>query len=189
MRLRTARQVRRTPVRVAVVERTGPPALGLKAPALTAAQDPQNLRVPQLYTSATTALGPAARRRSPAEFPPPYPNSQPVSFLISSSSSSRSNVEARDPITEPEAPPGAGAPEATAATGEREGREERPGVKKEEGSSVTTADRGGNPGWCAEEGGPEGGQSEARQRPAQQQTSALPAPALNESAKLLGESR
>lgn len=98
----------RTPVRVALAGRTGPLTLGLEAPALEAAQDPRNLRVPPLQTSAPAAFGPEASRRSPAEFPPSSPNSQPVSFLISSSSSSRSNVEARDPITEPEAPPGAG---------------------------------------------------------------------------------
>lgn len=53
-------------------------------------------------------------------------------------------MEARDPITEPGAPLGAGAPKPTAAERGRERREKGPGVKKREGS-VLTADQGGNP--------------------------------------------
>lgn len=55
---RTAPPTVRTPVRVALAGRTGPLTLGLEAPALEAAQDPRNLRVPPLQTSAPAALGP-----------------------------------------------------------------------------------------------------------------------------------
>lgn len=53
-------------------------------------------------------------------------------------------MEARDPITESGAPPGAGAPERTAVVGRKEGTEEGPGIKKAEGT-VSTADWGGYP--------------------------------------------
>lgn len=62
----------RAPLWVAVAVRTGPPVLIPEAPALEAAQDPGNVRAPQLQTSATAVLlGPEASQRRPAAFPPP----------------------------------------------------------------------------------------------------------------------
>lgn len=125
--------------------------------------------------------------RGPAAFPPPNPNSQPVSFLISSSSSSRSNVEARDPITV-----GGGCSSGSGCArsygGEREGGREGPGVKKEEGT-VSSAARGGKPGVARGGGQPDSSQSGARPRPAQAPTSELGARARNESAPWLRESK
>lgn len=63
-------------------------------------------------------------------------------------------MEARDPITKPGAPPGAGAPEATAAAGEREEGEEGPGSKTERAVFLLRAGKG-TQGWRAEKGGPE----------------------------------
>lgn len=54
-------------------------------------------------------------------------------------------MEARDPITKPGAPLGAGAPEATEAVRGRDEGEEGPGSKKGE-DSISTADWEGNPG-------------------------------------------
>lgn len=137
----------RTPLRAAVAGRTGSPALGSEAPGLEAARGPATSG----YHSSRPQRQPPPVVLKPAAgaldaFPPPYPNSQPVSFLISSSSSSRSNVEARDPITEPGAPPGAGAPQATEVA---EGRRK---AGKGQGSGE------GTQGLCAREGVPEGSQ-------------------------------
>lgn len=125
---------------------------GAQSAVLAAARDPRNLRHP------SPGLGrhlPSVLPEAPGRVPTPGLDSQPVSFLISSSSSSRSNVEARDPIAEAEAPPRAGASEATAEAGGKEGREGGPGVKKEEGS-VSTAAWGGYPGVARGRGRPRG---------------------------------
>lgn len=127
------------------------------------------------------------RPETPGRLPTPNPNSQPVSFLISSSSSSRSNVEARDPITV-----GgwcsSGRGSARSYGGEREGGREGPGVKKGEGT-VSSAARGGKPGVARGGGQPDSSQSGARPRPAQAPTSELGARARNESARRLRESK
>lgn len=128
------------------------------SPTPEAAPRPLNAKAPQVQTSATTAVGPEAGQRRRAAFPPVKPNSQPVSFLISSSSSSRSNVEARDPITVPGAPPGAAVPEATVAGGRERGKKGL-GVKKGK-SSASLRTWEGTQGRCVRE---------AAQRPANQE--------------------
>lgn len=122
-----------------------PSATKLQRWRLLSTGQPPSTPTTDLNDKPLSVLRPLTRARPLSH---PLPNSQPVSFLISSSSSSRSNVEARDPITEPGAPSGAGASEATAAAGGREGgKGERPRGQEPRGQCF----------YCGPEREPRGG--------------------------------